>query len=112
MTTINLNPYDYAQIFNLYEDENSQLYFNLLNDISIDGDIDPSLYDEIFYNSEENWYDLSYRYYGTTRLWWMILISNNIVNPFEDIKTGDRIKIIKKNIISDILAQISNSSNA
>ena len=109
--TITLNPYDYANIFTLYEDDSDQLYFNLINDLSIDGDIDPALYDEIFYNQEENWYDLSYRYYGTTRLWWAILIANNIINPFQDAKTGDRIKILKKEAISEILSQINNSNN-
>jgi hypothetical protein len=109
--TITLNPYDYANIFTLYEDESNQLYFNLINDLSIDGDIDPALYEEIFYNQEENWYNLSYRYYGTTRLWWVILIANNIINPFQDTKTGDRIKILKKEAISEILSQINNSNN-
>jgi len=108
---IDLNPYDYANLFTLYEDESGQMYFNLINDLSIEGDIDPSLYTEIFYNEDDSWYDLSYRYYGTTRLWWTILIANNIINPFKDAKTGDRIKILKKEVISDILAQINSSTN-
>lgn len=111
MATINLNPYDYSRIFNLYEDDDGQLYFNLLSDISIDGTIDPNFYTEIFYNSEQNWYDLSFEYYGTTRLWWIILVANNIINPFTDIKTGDRIKILKKNIVTDILAELNNSAD-
>lgn len=111
MATINLNPYDYSRIFNLYEDDDGQLYFNLLSDISIDGAIDPNFYTEIFYNSEQNWYDLSFEYYGTTRLWWIILVANNIINPFTDIQTGDRIKILKKNIVTDILAELNNSAD-
>jgi hypothetical protein len=106
-----LNPYDYANIFTIYEDESGQMYFNLINDLSIEGDIDPSLYNEIFYNQNDSWYDLSNRYYGTTRLWWTILVANNIINPFKDVKTGDRLKILKKEVISDILAQINSSNN-
>lgn len=111
MTTINVNPYDYANIFTVYEDEYNILYFNLINDLSIDGDIDPSLYQEIFYNQEESWYEMSYKYYGTTRLWWLILVANKVNNPFEDIKTGDRIKILRKEIVSEILSQINISNN-
>jgi len=102
-----LNIYDYANIFTIFQDIDGYMYFDLLNNLVISGEIDPVLYDEIFYNENTTWYDLSFKYYGTTRLWWAILIANNVINPF-DIKTGTRIKILKKEVISEILSNINN----
>ena len=32
-------------------------------------------------------------YYGTTTFWWMILLFNNITDPFEGLNIGDRILV-------------------
>jgi len=32
-------------------------------------------------------------YYGTSTFWWMILLFNNITDPFEGLNVGDRILI-------------------
>jgi len=103
-----LNLYDYANIFSVFTDADGYSYYDLLNNLVIQGDIDSVLYDEIFYNENISWYELSQQFYGTTRLWWTILIANNIINPFTDIKTGDKIKIFKKQVISEILSNINN----
>lgn len=110
MNTVKIDPYDYAIIFNTYEDQNGYYYFNLLNDVHIDDNIDQSLYDEIFYNDEMNWIELSQKYYGTTKLWWIILIANNITDTF-NVPIGTRIKILKKNAVTEILNQINFSLN-
>lgn len=36
---------------------------------------------------------ISYIHYRTTSLWWLIALANDIMNPIEDIKTGDVLKI-------------------
>ena len=105
-----LNLYDYANIFTTYVDADGYSYYDLINNLVIEGDIDSTLYDEIFYNEDVSWYDLSNIYYGTTRLWWVILIANNIINPFEDVKTGSRIKILKSTVVSEILSNINKQS--
>jgi hypothetical protein len=104
----NLHPYDYANIFSAYTDENGYEFYNLSNAINISGDIDEGLvaYDTIY--SFSDWYSLSFKHYGTTRLWWIILVANNISNPF-DIIEGMRVKILKKEIVSEVLSQINNT---
>lgn len=108
---ITLNSYDYANIFTIYQDSDGLMYFNLIDDLNIGGTIDPSLYDEIYYNDENNWYSLSNTFYGTPRLWWIILIANNIDNPCYGVKVGDKIKILKKEAVSEILSQLNISNN-
>ena len=104
---MNLHPYDYANIFSVITDEDGYQFYNLYNNLIIQGDIDHTLYSEVFYNDSDSWYTLSNKYYGTTRLWWVILLVNNVVNPFDDIKTGQKIKILNKEVVSEILSQIN-----
>jgi len=106
MTNNKLAAVDMANIFQTYTDEDGYEYYNLLNSIYIDGDIDASLYDEYYMTSSDNWYDLANRYYGDNRLWWTILIANNIINPFESL-ANTKIKILKSFVVSDIISQIN-----
>jgi hypothetical protein len=101
-----LNPYDYANIFSTYMDEDGYEFYNLLNSINIEGVIDKSLYTMDTVHSFVDWYSLSFKHYGTTRLWWIILVANNIKNPF-DITVGNRVKILKKEVVSEVLNQIN-----
>jgi hypothetical protein len=102
-----LNQYDFANIFNVYTDDNGYEFYNIFNTINIDGDIDPSLYTTHIWSGTDNFYTLSNQYYGTVRLWWAILVANNIMNPFEDIPAGKPIKILNQSVISVILSQIN-----
>ena len=37
---------------------------------------------------------LSYKYYGTPFLFWLILLANGLTDPFEGLNSGDNIKIV------------------
>lgn len=102
-----LNVYDYANIFNTYTDEEGYEFFNFMNSITINGEIDASLYVFDVANSFTSLYDLSKKYYGTPKLWWTILLANNINNPF-DIQSGQRVKVLKTTVVSNIVSQINN----
>ena len=36
---------------------------------------------------------ISYDVYGTTSYWWLVCASNNIIDPFEELKAGKTIKL-------------------
>ena len=101
-----LHQFDLANIFDVYTDEDGLDFYNLFQSINIEGDIDPTLYTEHSWSVTDNFYHLSYQYYNTTRLWWVILIANNIINPFDDIPPGTKLKILKQPVISQILASL------
>lgn len=54
-------------------------------------------YDPIYYRVQESdtkgAYLISYKIYGTVRYWWVILLANNIQNPFTGISVGDILKL-------------------
>ncbi len=101
-----LHEYDMANMFNVYTDENGVEFYNLFQSINIEGDIDPTLYTEHVWSGTDDYYSLSYEYYNTTRLWWVILVANKIVNPFDDLLAGTRLKILKAPVVTQILSQI------
>ncbi len=102
-----LNQYDFANLFNIFEDDEGMQFFNLYNTINIEGDIDPTLYEEYHWSDSDDLYSLSYKYYQTTRLWWTILVANNIIHPFEELKEGMKIKVLKAPVISQIISEIN-----
>lgn len=106
--TNDLDFYDYAKIFNLYKDVDNTLFFNFMNSITIDGEIDPQLYTYDYAHSFVSIYQLSKKHYNTPKLWWIILAANNIQNPFS-ITAGQKIKILKSVAVNEILNQINNS---
>lgn len=108
MADLNLDYYDYANIFTTYFDKDGFEFFNLMNSVTINGEIDPSLYFYVNAHSFTDVYNLSKKHYGTHKLWWLILVANDIKNPF-DIKSGQRLKILTNSAASEILSQINNS---
>jgi|TARA_R100000482_G_C5122625_1_gene146682 hypothetical protein len=36
---------------------------------------------------------ISYHIYGTTENWWIICVANDILDPFEDLKAGNKIRL-------------------
>ena len=99
--------YDYANIFNIYEDETGFEFLNLMNSLYIEGELDPQVYTTDIAHSFISFYELSTKYYKTHKLWWTILLANNISNPF-DITEGMRVKILKNAAVSEIINQINN----
>ena len=97
-----------ASIFSAYKDDDGTILYNLYNSVNIEGDIDPSLYTEIYMTDSDDWYTLSHKYYNTTYLWWIILVANKIVNPLEPYI--GKLKILKSGVVSEILNQMTTIS--
>ena len=103
---MDLDYYDYANIFNVYESEEGFKFLNLMNSLRIEGELDPQLDTYDIAHSFTSFYELSTKHYKTPKLWWTILVANNISNPFS-ISEGQRIKILKSNAVSEIINQIN-----
>ena len=100
----NINLYRYENIFKVYQDENTYYFYNILKNINFPNDLDINLYYTRYINFDLPLKIISYNIYGTTELWWLILVVNHILNPF--IKGIKTVKIIKKEYLNDILNNI------
>jgi hypothetical protein len=98
-----LEQYRYENIFKVYETGDKDFfYYNILKKIRLPDDIDNNLLNTVAYNSALPVTTLSYRIYGTTYLWWLIMVVNNISNPVK-IAGGTRIRYIKKQYLKPVI---------
>ncbi len=95
-------------IFQVYTDENNRYFYNLLQTINIPLNLPKGYY--IFHTTKynETWPNISYKYYQTPNLWWIIVAANNILNPVIQPEPSSRIKIIKPEIVRNMLVEIYN----
>jgi len=101
-----LEQYRYENIFKIYETGDKDFfYYNILKKIKIPDDIDYNLFSTVAYNNALPITTLSYRIYGTTYLWWLIMVVNNIANPAK-IAGGTRITFIKKQYLKPVIDSI------
>jgi len=105
----NLQLYRYENIFKTYQtkDANKDYFYNIIRNISVPGDITNDAFFTITYQANIPLTTLSYQIYGTTYLWWLICIINNIQNPFDPANSGKTLKIIKPTYINLVLTTIS-----
>lgn len=97
-----LSPNLYENIFKIGFDNNHP-YYNLFKTIIIPKDLNENLFFEIKTLPNDTWTNLSYIYYDTIELWWLIAILNNVFNPFE---IPTRLRILKPEYLDEILGVI------
>ena len=101
-----LEQYRYENIFKIYKTGDKDFfYYNILKKIKLPDDVDDNLFNTVAYNNALPITTLSYRIYGTTYLWWLIMVVNNITNPVK-IAGGTRIKFIKKEYLKPVIDSI------
>ena len=102
-----LELYRYENIFKVYEtlDKNAY-YYNIVKNIKIPNDINNQVFNTITLPKNIAFTTLSYQIYGTTYLWWLICILNDIQNPFDTNNAGKVIKVLKKEYLKTVLNNI------
>ena len=99
-----LDKYDFANLFNVIN-KGELSYFNLCKNIYFDN-ID-SMSSESVYNyiilEDDSWTNISYKFYNTYKLWWLICKFNGIINPFNELTPGTVIKIPTKETVDAIM---------
>jgi hypothetical protein len=104
-----LSKNSFANLFNVVnKGENS--YFNICSTINFKNVkfIDPSLYSTYTVLETDCWTGISYKFYETVELWWLICKFNDIKNPFTELNTGRVLKIPGETIKNYVLDMINN----
>lgn len=83
--------------FNIIEGTEHK-YLNIFRSFSID-ELDINYFHTHIIEEEDWWDNLSYKYYGTSRLWWSIPLINGIKNPMEEPEMDTRVKILKRDYL-------------
>lgn len=102
-----LDKYDFANLFNVInKGENS--YFNLCKNIYIDNVqyLSSDMVETYTIVDDDSWSSISYKFYRTYKLWWLICKVNDVKNPFYELIPGKEIKIPSKEMMESILTVI------
>ena len=96
-------------IFNILLDTKDNVYFlNIFKSFIMDNKVkENNIFFDIYLAEEDEWWDnISYKYYQSERLWWLICLMNDIVNPFEELEAGQQIKILKEGYLYNVFKNL------
>jgi hypothetical protein len=106
-----ISSYQYDNIFNTHIDESGLYYYNMYNSIKLPENFSKATYDIHTFREGDYWTKLASKYYGNKKLWWVILVANNIINPLKLPETGTELKILKPEAVSLILNEVLNDNS-
>lgn len=102
-----LESYRYENIFKVYETgKKNYFFYNIAKKIVLPDNLDNNFFDFITLRNNIPLTTISFQIYGTTYLWWLILIVNNIENPVKKLPVGKKIRYIKPNLIKTVVDNI------
>lgn len=106
-TSYSDSTYDLANLFLKFRDKNGNIVYNLNDTIEIEfADTSSSLYDVYVVKESDTYQTISYKLYGTTRLWWAIAKLNKVYDATKLPSKGDVIKTISKSFIGQVIRAI------
>jgi hypothetical protein len=100
----------FENIFKVHQDGDFYFY-NILRTINFPQNLNDSYYTQYRVRAYRPLTALSYKFYNTTKLWWLIVLVNNINNPVKFIEPGTVLKIINPQYVSTILDSIKGQLN-
>ncbi len=98
------------RLYNILQDTETNTYFmNIFRNYKIsDYAKKANVYFELYTCEEDDWWDnISWKYYNTERLWWLVCEMNDVVNPFEEIEFGLQVKVLKEEYLYNTFKSIT-----
>lgn len=98
-----LDLYNFANIFDVVQ-KGEKSYFNICKTIRIQNlnKMLPEYYTTYEVTPKDTWANISYKFYNTYKLWWIICKFNDIKNPFTQLQQGQVIIIPTKQLVLQI----------
>lgn len=100
----------FENIFDIYQSDTGEYYYNLLNTINYNTKNMPVdtyfLYNVI---QGDSYNLISYKVYKTINLWWLVCAVNDIQDPTKLPSPGTSLRILNTNLVINILTEINKS---
>ncbi len=104
-TGVRLEDTSLLRLFNVLLDEDRiTKYLNIFKTLRINIDrADKFDYFETYSAENDAWWDnIANAIYGSPKLWWVVAVFNDVVNPFEELDEGQLLKILKPDYLFDM----------
>lgn len=107
-TKIRLNRNNLANILIQFVDKNGHLVFNNNDTIILDlSDNGSTLFQIYTVCAKDTYQTISYKFYGTVQLWWLIAKMNGITDATILPKVGTNIKILSSEFLNTVLNSVA-----
>jgi len=67
-------------------------------------------FDSVVALEDEWWDNISYNYYGSQYYWYLICVINDVINPFEELVAGQKVKVLKKSYLYEVFRDLGDIS--
>jgi len=109
LTGVEKNTFSFLRLFNVLLDNDRETKFlnifrSYLSNDSIFSDI--SFFETYEVSNGEYWDNVSYNLYGTSYLWWVIALLNNISNPFEELEDGQLLNVLREDYVYQLTSDL------
>lgn len=99
-----LDKYNFARMLDVVQ-RGKNSYFNLCKTIRFEN-VDtmlPKYYSNYQVKPKDTWTNLSYKFFNTYKLWWLLCKFNNVEDPFAELVQGQIIKIPSNEVMREII---------
>lgn len=95
-------------LFNVLEDSDKVKFLNIFKPYIINTDLlSNAMYYMTYEVNDNDWYDqIAYKYYKDQQFWWLIALTNNVLNPFEELDTSMNLKVLKSAILPIVVREM------
>ena len=110
LTGVEKSSFSFLRLFNILLDNDRETKFiNIFRSYLANDDIfsDVSFFETYEVSNGEYWDNVSYNLYETPYLWWVIVLLNNITNPFEELEDGDILNVLKDDYIYQLTRDLA-----
>ena len=96
----------YENIFSVYKIDRHYVY-NILRKVSLPStNLNQQYFSNTIIEASVPWTTISYKVYGTIKLWWLLCAVNGVINPVINIEAGETLRVLKPEYISTVLSTI------
>ncbi len=97
---------NYERIFKVYKDDDFYAY-NILKTVKIPSDLHDDIFSYVRVTGKTSWVHVSHRVYGNIKLWWLICLTNGILNPVVLPEPTLVLRVIKPQFVPEVLKAIN-----
>lgn len=97
----------YENIFQIYQDENSRYYYNLLETINFPDNLPEGFFNDYVIQPGDTLPFISFKLFNTIHVWWVICLANKINDPTKELIPGEVLRVPLINIVREIIRQVN-----
>lgn len=97
---------NFENVLGVFTDDDGYYFFNLLSTVTFPEDMDPETYGVYRVLPDDFYTTISYKFYGTIKLWWIICAANQVLDPTSPPPIGVYLRIPKTSVVTQVLTTI------